>query len=192
MIPALLTFNKTGTLGARENPENGVIDKLLDVCNRASGHGPNGKRNLRVAVVLGFCAVSAGILSAPTILVTHDPLIWFPEHFETKRASNTLDEYVGGASQMSLLIEVKSEQGIKDLAFMQSLEKLEQYIHAYRDPHYGDIVGNVTSVLDIVRETNRALHGGDEAYYKIPERPRELADVLFLFLRMRVQTSCGA
>ena len=181
VVPALLTFNKTGTLGARENPESGPIDKLLDLCNRASGAGPNGKRNLRLSVVMGVALVAGGLLAAPTILVTHDPLMWFPDHFETKKASDTLDEYVGGASQMSLLIEINSEQGIKDLEFMKSLEKLEQYIHAYRDPHYGDIVGNITSVLDIVRETNRALHGGDQAYYKIPDTPRELADVLFLF-----------
>ncbi len=181
VVPALLTFNKTGTLGARENPESGPIDRLLDACNRASGAGLNGKRNLRLSVVMGVALVAGGLLSAPSILVTHDPLMWFPDHFETKKASDTLDEYVGGASQMSLLIEIKSEQGIKDLEFIKSLEKLEKYIHAYRDPHYGDIVGNITSVLDIVRETNRALHGGDQAYYKIPDTPRELADVLFLF-----------
>ncbi|MBT6432229.1 MAG: MMPL family transporter [Deltaproteobacteria bacterium] len=181
VVPVLLTFNKTSNLGARDNPESGPIDKLLDLCNRASGAGPNGKRNLRLSVVMGVVIVAAGIASAPSILVTHDPLMWFPDHFETKRASDTLDEYVGGASQMSLLIEIKSDLGIKDLEFMKALEKFEAYIHAYRDPHYGDIVGNITSVLDIVRETNRALHGGEQAFYKIPDTPRELADVLFLF-----------
>ena len=145
------------------------------------GGGLNGKRNLRLSVVMGVALVAGGLLSAPSILVTHDPLMWFPDHFETKKASDTLDEYVGGASQMSLLIEIKSEQGIKDLEFIKALEKLEKYIHAYRDPHYGDIVGNITSVLDIVRETNRALHGGDQAYYKFQIHLASWPTCFFLF-----------
>ena len=51
-------------------------------------------------------------------------------------------------------------------------------------------MGNITSVLDIVRETNRALHAGDEALQS-SRYAAELADVLFL-LRMPDRTNAPA
>lgn len=181
VVPVLLSFNKTGHLGAREHPESGFIDRVLTLCNRASGSGENGERRRLVSMLAGATLVVGALSLAPSVLVTHDPLMWFQDHFETKRASDTLDEYVGGAAQMSLLIEIHSEKGIKDLAFIQALEKLENHVQNYDDIQYGKIIGNITSVLDVIRETNKALHGGDQAHFRIPDTERKLADVLFVF-----------
>ena len=39
----------------------------------------------------------------------------------------------------------------------------------------------VTSILDIIKEMNKTLHGDDENYYRIPDERRAIADQLFLY-----------
>ena len=114
------------------------------------------------------------------IRVWHDPLSPDPRDDSTKETFGVVDRELGGSSNVQLLIETK--KGIKDIALIQGLERLEKHILAFEHPGpYEEAVCGVTSVLDFVRETNRALHGGDQGHYKIPETQKELSDILFLF-----------
>jgi predicted RND superfamily exporter protein len=42
-------------------------------------------------------------------------------------------------------------------------------------------IGKTSSLVDLVKETNYALHGDDDAYYVIPDSARAIAQVLLLF-----------
>jgi uncharacterized membrane protein YdfJ with MMPL/SSD domain len=61
------------------------------------------------------------------------------------------------------------------------LEKLQAHIEAYRDAEQGAIVGNAFSVLNVVKETHQALHGGAPGEWRLPDTERGVADMLFLF-----------
>jgi predicted RND superfamily exporter protein len=80
------------------------------------------------------------------------------------------------------MVEAKGELGVKDRDLLVGLDKLDNHLRAYRHPKTGEqIVTGVQSLVDIVKETNRALHGGDPAYYVIPETQRGVSDTLLLF-----------
>ena len=70
---------------------------------------------------------------------------------------------------------------MKDLELIQGLEKLKAHITSYIHPTEGDIIGNSINVNDIIKETRRALKGGDEAEYRLPDSNEELSQLLFLF-----------
>ena len=89
---------------------------------------------------------------------------------------------MGGASQLTLLVQPKTDRGLRDLEVLQGLEKVESDILGYRDADLDKVLaGNSVSLLDVVRETRRALHGGQAAYYSLPNTQAELNDILFVF-----------
>ena len=118
----------------------------------------------------------------PKIRVWHEPIEWFPEKEPIRVAFRTIDAHMGGASQLTLLVQPKTERGLRDLEVLQGLEKVESDILGYRDADLDKVLaGNSVSLLDVVRETRRALHGGQAAYYSLPNTQAELNDILFVF-----------
>ena len=173
-LPLLLSLNTKSLLGVKVSDEPDFIDRFVAGCSLIS------KRYRRTTLLIALLfAIIAGI-GISKIKVWHDPLAWIPSTDNTKETFGVVDRELGGSSNVQLLIETPN--GIKDIAVVQGLAKLEAHILEFKHPGaYEDVVGGVTSVLDFVRETNRALHGGDQAHYTIPKTQRELADILFLF-----------
>ena len=62
------------------------------------------------------------------------------------------------------------------------MEAFESDIRAYPNPEGGGpLVTGAASLVTIAKETNRALHDGDPAMYRIPDTQRGVSDSLFLF-----------
>ena len=71
----------------------------------------------------------------------------------------TLDEHVAGAGSMSVLVE--RDGGVKDLALLQKMESFEERLREYKNPVSGKhLVTGVASLLNVIKETNRALNEG--------------------------------
>ncbi len=182
-LPIVLSFNHKSLLGGRDVAGGDRLDRALWRITglRTARLGQlTPARNRRV---LGL-AVAIALLSAwgiSMIGVSHNPLKWLPSDLPIRAAFDTVDREVGGTTTAQLLITAKSARGIKDLAFLRGLEKLEQHILRFEDPDSGKIVGAAISVLDAVRETNKALHNADPAWYRLPDTQRGASDLLFLF-----------
>jgi predicted RND superfamily exporter protein len=190
LAPIALTFNKHSLLGLRADdtgpsaPDR--IDRLLAWCDWLSapatrwfgGRVPGRTGALGVAALLGVI----GVAGATQVRVWHNPIAWMPTDHPTRVGFERLDAEVGGTANVGMLIHTDRPLGIKDLAVLRALEKLEAHVKAFVDPATGQpLVSAVNSPLDIVRETNRALHNGDPAYYKLPDTQRGASDMLFLF-----------
>ena len=155
--------------------KNDFLDVILIFCNRLSGTArkplsgapstqQESKMRMRVTLVLGALVVAAATYSAQLIEIIHDPLNWLTADMEVKRGFHRMDETVGGTANIILLAKPTSERGLRDLDFMKRLETLEQRILDYQHEGWSaPLVTSSVSVLDIIRETNQALHGGDKA-----------------------------
>ena len=142
--------------------------------------GTKGRRNAVIAITLICCG--GAIIGANSLRVWHNPMSWLPPGNELKETFKTIDSHLTGTSNIQMLIESSSPHGMKDLEIIQGLEKLEAYAYAYVDAETGKrIVKDVTSLLTILRETNRALNNGNESFYRIPTTQRGISDTLFLF-----------
>lgn len=187
-LPAFLTFNRKSLLGATAAGGGAALDRMLDTARLFSADAgapagglrgaPRRVRTLALGVVLALAAV-AGMSG---LRVYHNPLSWIPPSFPVRPAFDLIDEHVGGTANVQLLIEAKDGRTIKDLQLMQGLEKLLEHVREYRYPGTEmELVGNAISLIDVVKETNRALHDGDPGYYRLPKTERGLSDLLFLF-----------
>lgn len=184
-LPIMLTFNRTSLLGVREGKPNDLLQRAIRACDAASRPmrtGPRtaqGRRNttLVLAALLALAALAGGSM----LRVYHNPVSWIPQHFTIKAAMDTLDAELGGSADLMLLIEAPEGRTIKDRELMLGLQRLEAHILAYQHPDVPNVIGNVRSVLDVVRESNRATHENDQAHYGVPKTQRGVVDMLTMF-----------
>lgn len=179
-LPVYLTYNRNSLLGVPARGRRGdFLDRILWFCNDLS----RGSRAKTLATVgLGLTIAIAAGIGIGRMKVYHDPLSWFPPHEPIVQATRTIDDEVGGSSNVSLLITAPQGKDLRDRELLLGLQRFEAHALAFRDPVQDErIVGNATSVLDVVRETSRALHEGDQDQYAIPDTQRGVSDVFTLF-----------
>ena len=189
VVPVFLSLNKRSMMGAQQEGQQGLIDRFLNFCSAISGrrfdaplHIPPVARRRRGTLVAALVLSLLALAGMSQLRVWHNPLSWISDDQPIKTAFDVMDRHVGGTATVQLLIRTRGERGIKDLELLQGLERLIKYIHAFRHPDFkASVVGNAVSLLDVVKETNRALHGGDQAHYRLPQTQRALADTLFMF-----------
>lgn len=194
-LPALLSFNRTSMFGARAtgsadgsadgttSGEGGPdgLDRFLAICSGLSAPVRGSQRRLWTTLTVGGILLVFFVASMTQLRVYHNIMGWFPEGLPLKVATETLDENVGGTASVVLLVAPRNGHSLDEPAVLQALEALEKDILAYDDPVFGTTaVSNISSLLDLVRETNRALHGGDEAYNRVPDDRRAIRDILTL------------
>jgi len=187
LLPVLLTFNKRSLLGLKPLADGvnsrgrgfDVLGRILAFFARLSGSAPGmpkpqadrRRRATLVAMVLLF-VVSA--LGASRLGVWHDPLSWISEEQAIKRAFVLMDEHVGGTVSVLAVIKAKGDHTVKDREVLLGMEKLEEHVRQYkmidRNGQSKPLVGNTTSVLDFVKETNRAMTPESEGTnaYRLP------------------------
>jgi len=192
-LPALLSFNTKSMLGARSGEDQpDFIDRVLKWCTafgRDDGVAPGGlsprktPRRFR-AIVLMHVLMLAAVGGASMLRVYHNPVSWIPRGFETRDAFDGLDENLAGTATVSIMFDCRKPGGLKSLALLQAMEKLEGHIRVFEHPDLPPgtrFIGNTISILDVVKETNRALHAGDPAKYALPTTDRGVSDLLFMF-----------
>ncbi len=189
ILPVVLSLNKRSMFGARAEGQPGLIDRFLSGCSALSGRRFDAPadvlpvdRHRRWTLMAALLLTALSIGGIFGLRVWHNPLSWIPAGEPVKRSFDIMDRQMGGTATVQLLIRTDGERGIKDLELLRGLEKLIEHIKAYRHPEFTtSLVGNAVSLLDVVKETNRALHGGDQAHYRLPTKQRALSDTLFMF-----------
>ncbi|MCP4150064.1 MAG: MMPL family transporter, partial [bacterium] len=107
--------------------------------------------------------------------VNSDPFKYFPKGFYLRNANDFMEDNVGGASGVELAIDSGKPDGIKEPAFLQKVERYQEWLNNYPE------VTKTLSIIDILKGTNRSLHGDDQAYYRLPDTKEAAAQQLFLY-----------
>ncbi len=177
ILPALLTLNNKSMMGARPAGARDVFDRFLDRCFGLSAS----KRGLRLTLVVGgLLSVVAGV-AAFSLGVHHDTIEWMPEDMPVRVAVETMDDNIGGTANIQLLIEPTSPLGLKDRELLVGMDKLDEHILSYVHDDGRKVVTNSVSVIDILKETHQALHGGGAEHYALPAEQGTVGEAMFLF-----------
>jgi hypothetical protein len=106
-------------------------------------------------------------------------LTYFPQTHEVRQDLNQVEEKFEGSITVEIIVDTKKEDGLQDPGILNSLERLSHEIAEIKND---DIhVGKVFSIVDVVKETNQALHGNNPDYYSIPQDRDQVAQELLLF-----------
>jgi predicted RND superfamily exporter protein len=128
-----------------------------------------------VWVALSLLAI-AGLFE---LRVSQDALRWFPSRDPVRQAQEELDREFAGTTTLEVIVDSGSENGLYD---PELLRRLDHAVAFAQDFQYGPIVaGKVISILDVIKETNQALHENDPKFYAIPNDRELIAQELLLF-----------
>jgi predicted RND superfamily exporter protein len=111
--------------------------------------------------------------------VSQDALRWFPAHDPVRQAQEELDREFAGTTTLEIVVDSGSENGLYDPALLERLERAVAFVQEYQ--HGPIVAGKVLTILDVIKETNQALHENDPKYYAIPKDRELIAQELLLF-----------
>jgi predicted RND superfamily exporter protein len=173
MLPAILAIVRTRPRETAANTGSLPTERVLVACGRFGTQNP-------VSIALGslliFLGAAAGI---PRISQSYDPLEWLPEDNVVRIANEFVNESLGGASGMELVIDGGKENALHDPATLRRIDGIQRFIEA--NPAETFSIRKTTSVVDIAKEIHQALHEGRSDHYAIADDPRLIAQELFLF-----------
>jgi len=128
-------------------------------------------------IVIGvYAAICAGAIGLATFnTVNSDPYKYFAKEYPLRQANDFIIDNLSGTAVFEMRISAKEEEGIKEPAFMKAAEEFEKRITDM------DGVAKTVSIVDILRQTNRSLNGGDQSAYALPDTKEAIAQELFLY-----------
>ncbi len=99
----------------------------------------------------------------------------FKERSPIRYADKILNDNFGGTSQYNVVFKGRQADDIKDPAVLRAMDKLQYELKGI------DGVGKVVSVVDFIKRMNQSMHGGDPAFYTIPDSKDLVAQYLLLY-----------
>lgn len=135
----------------------------------------------RPRVVLGAWALvmAVAVAGIPRIHIGHDMIEWFPEDAPIRRAIEFMNEHIGGATSYEILVSTGEPNGLHEPGVLRRIDAASAYLDETRAA--GLRVGKVVSIVDVVKETHRALNENREAAYAIPDERALVSQELLLF-----------
>jgi predicted RND superfamily exporter protein len=126
-------------------------------------------------IVLFIGLVSMSYWLSLKNVVNSNPYEYFREGLPVRTAQEFVLDNLGGVAQLELVVNAGKEDGIKEPEFLRKVEELEKRI-----VHIPGM-NRTISIVDILRQMNRALNGGNQADYKLPATKEGVAQELLLY-----------
>ncbi|MBI4590588.1 MAG: outer membrane lipoprotein-sorting protein [Candidatus Rokubacteria bacterium] len=171
LIPALRSLLPApgGEEGRRER-ERRVWDRIT----QAIAGWVTGPSRRRVFVVTG-CLVAVCVGGASRVTIDNSTRALFFRSLPFQRDDRALNDRLGGTNSMFVLVEGDRPDAIKDPRVLRAMDATQRFLE--QQPY----VGKTLSLADFVRRMNRAMHGDDAAYDRIPESPELISQYLLLY-----------
>jgi uncharacterized protein len=90
-------------------------------------------------------------------------------------ADEILNKKFGGTSQFNVAFQTKNPDDIKEPTVLKEMEDLENQLKGLPG------IGKAVSIVDFIKQMNKAMHDGDPAYYVIPDSKELVAQYLLLY-----------
>jgi len=123
-----------------------------------------------------------GIVSlygASQLELSHKPLSWFPKNFPTRVAAEVANREMKGLMPLEVIVDSGRDGGLYSPDLLRRIGEFQR--RAKEINIDGMVAGQAISMVDILKETNRALHRNNEKFYVVPNDPKLVAQELLLF-----------
>ncbi|MFK7894680.1 MAG: RND family transporter [Myxococcota bacterium] len=173
LLPAMLAAAPVRQIAPESEPSDTPSQRSLRSIGRFSTRRPGLVLSIWAAVL-----VVAGI-GIPRIHIGHNMIEWFPETDALPRAIDFMNEQFGGGVSYEVLVSTQSENGLHDPEVLRRLEAVADHILSVEAA--GLRAGKVVSIVDVVKETHRALNENRPEAYAIPDSRELVSQELLLF-----------
>ena len=177
LLPALLSAirlkPKHIAVVTDDNETNSFMDRTLVRISNISINHP--KTVVSISFIIIF--ISLGVVSQ--LRFSHKPIVWFDENHPVRVATNLIDENLKGSVTLEIIIDTKKENGLYEPKILNTIDAFNKDILSIKSDKY--FVGKTLSVVDIIKETNKALNENKQEFYTIPQDKNMIAQELLLF-----------
>ncbi len=175
LLMALLSFGRktprrSASLERVENPKGGAIVRsimrgtvLLVIKQRRLVLATFG-----VVFVLSFIGIDR-------MVVDSNWLNDFSDRMPIKEVTVTVDEVMGGVTNLILLFDSGEADAIKDPAVLREIERIQEWASQW------EIVRKTYSIVDILKDLNQTFNADDPAAHRLPESRELTAQYLILY-----------
>jgi len=171
VLPCLINLLPVKRRPVKEEESRG-LNTLLNWCAKVSTSYP---KSIVTSGVIIF-VLSLGIASQNRF--SHDPLTWLPDDSPAVLALKNYEQRMGSSMAIEVMLDTGVERGVNNPAFMQALDDVQKEVETWETDTYR--VVKSMSVVNIVKESNRALHDNSEAHFLIPDNAELISQELFL------------
>ena len=174
MLPALLAITpiKQKKITA-DGKGKKIMDRvLISIADFSSG-------NPMKIMIVSMLVLVISIYFTLDLKFSHHHKNTFPEHLTIRQDEDFMDEHLKGILSVEVVLDTQRENGLYEPELLKRLDALCNEIVQIKD---GDMyVSKSRSMIDILKETNQALHENDPAHYTIPDDKSLITQELFLF-----------
>jgi predicted RND superfamily exporter protein len=130
---------------------------------------------------LGVAALVLALFGTglPQVRFAQNGLMWFPQGDPIRETVEFMNSHLDGGGGMDFVIDTGRENGLLDPEMMKALDRASQA--AVSLPRGEIWVSKTVSIVDVVKETHKALNENDHSAYRIPDNRELLAQELLLF-----------
>ena len=173
-LPALIAKTNFAHLEQKADVEgNTLMDRALLGISKVGTGRP------KLIVAISAILIIFAAVVATQLRFSHFPLQWLPEDNFARVATETVDENLGGALTLEVIIDTGKTNGLYNPELLRKIDDVSENIDSITSGNM--FVGKVISFIDIIKETNKALNENREEYYSIPDNPDLIAQEFLLF-----------
>ena len=173
LLPALITVFETKPVIKSKISQTTMVSHTLQwIGDKAVDH------SIKIIVMSGII-LSVAIYGAMQLEFRHNPLNWFPDGYDLRVATSTIDAQLKGSMNVEIVFDSGDIDGVKTVEFLQTLNTYQDYL---KDLQRGELyVGKALSVVDTIKQVNLALHDNNKAFYRIPDNNELISQEMLLF-----------
>ena len=168
-LPAALSFLNRLSMATKKAYDNDWLTRLTSSI-------PDFSYRYRYSILaVGLMFITASFLSASYIKVDTNIFKFFKSDLKISKDLRYFDEKFKGSSNIDMMLDSESAEGIKEPVFLAKLDTLEAFLE--KQEQSGKIVG----YLDQLKQIRKAFSDNKQEFYKIPDSKSMASQLLLLF-----------
>ena len=171
-IPAVRSLLPPPSAG--EQQREGVL-RWWDRIPRAIGTWITQPRDRR-RLLLGIVALWVGMgLCATRVIVDNSNRNLFASWLEVRQDDAFLNRHTAGTNALYIMVEGRHDDAIKNPRVLAGIADIQRF--AESQPY----VGKTLSIADFIEHMNKAMHGGDARFDRVPDTRNLISQYLLLY-----------
>jgi uncharacterized protein len=126
-------------------------------------------------MLTGLLVVILGLVAASRIIVDEEPITIFDSSEPLFQADKIMNKHLAGTNALDVVIEASEPDGLLRPENLARIEALQAYATGL--PH----VGGSSSIVDYLKQMNRAIRGGAKEDYTLPESEGLVAQYFLIY-----------
>ncbi len=169
LIPALLSVMSVPK--RRMKIRTGILSKGLSAFERIVVN------HTKLVLILSLLVFIVFGIGTSMVRVESSEKEFLGKDHPVVQALNVMDSHFSGSEQLIVEFDTGKRNGLKDPKLLQRIVKFEEWLKTKP----GVRINKTISLADMVCEMNQKFHADDPSYYRIPDDPKLVAQLLLLF-----------